>query len=172
MRRLWCLPWRAFTLDGLFTPLLFLTMASRNHVHVLLWDSSVLVSATGSAAPTRWLCFEVSPPAHILCFFFSCFYFSFNSPIKCQWCSMPTMSTHWRPSSPTAMNTSPQARRHHTSPQRSSTQRQVMFHWFKTLMLFSELRGVCHLKLILDITKSNSDHLSKYWNIHRNKEGR
>lgn len=52
------------------------------------------------------------------------------SPIKSQWCSMPTMSTHWRPSSPTAMNTSPPARRHHTFLQRSLIQRQVKHHPF------------------------------------------
>lgn len=50
---------------------------------------------------------------------------SLSSPTKCQWCSTLTTCTRSPPSSPTAMNTSLRARRHHTCPRRFWTQRRV-----------------------------------------------
>lgn len=71
---------------------------------------------------------------------------SLSSPTKCQWCSTLTTCTRSLPSSPTAMNTSLQARRHHTCPRRFWTQRRVR-HFspglFSLLAFCQTLRPVC-----------------------------
>lgn len=71
---------------------------------------------------------------------------SLSSPTKCQWCSTLTTCTRSLPSSPTAMNTSLQARRRRTCPRRFWTQRRVR-HFppglFSLLAVRQTLRPVC-----------------------------